>query len=160
MIYYNKENILVRDSERVDIEHIAKNMRRSDIDEIWASNNRLPKEALEIGLKESLKCITGLSNNIPVCIFGINPDTILGRSAVLWLLSTPDIITNKYIFLKKSKGFIEMFLEEYSFLYNFVDDRNKDSIKWLKWCGARINGCITYGVEKRQFHPFEFRRYS
>ena len=159
MIYYNKENILIRDSKKEDIGYIADNMRRSDIDEIWASNNRLPKEALDIGFKDSLKCITGLKDNIPVCIFGINPDSILGRSAVIWFLATPNIIDNKYIFLRQSRKFIDMFLEEYSFLYNFVDDRNKDSIKWLKWCGARINGCVTYGVEKIDFHPFTFEKY-
>lgn len=160
MIYYNKENILVRDSKKEDVEHIAKNMRRSDIDEIWASNNRLPKEALDIGIKDSLKCITGLKNNIPVCIFGINPDSILGKSATIWFLSTPDIVYSKYVFLKLSRKFINMFLEEYSLLYNFVDDRNKDSIKWLKFCGAKMNGCVTYGVEKRQFHPFAFLKYG
>ena len=159
MIYAEEQDVIARDSKKTDIDHIAKNMRIDDINEIWASHHRLPKEALEIGFNDSLKCITVLKNNIPIIMFGLVPDSFLGLSATIWMLSSNDLKKIQVKFIKYSRYFIDIFLGMYPFLYNFVSDENKDSVRWLRYCKARMNGCVTYGAEKKQFHPFMFDRY-
>lgn len=159
MIYAKEGDVIARDSEKADIDHIAENMRIDDINEIWSSHHRLPKEALEKGFKDSLKCITVLKEDTPIIMFGLVPDGILGKSAVIWMLSTNDLKKIQVKFIKYSRCFIDIFLGLYPFLYNYVSDDNKLSIKWLRYCKAKMNGCVTYGVEKKQFHPFMFDRY-
>ena len=162
MIYYDKDNIKVRDSIKEDCYEVAYNMRKSDIEEIWASHNHTPLKALLISFKYSTLCLTVEVNGEPVCIFGCVPDSFLGDSASVWLLGTDEF--NKFMniknieFLRYSRRFINYMLSFYPYLYNYVDDRNKTSIRWLKWCGCKMNGAITYGMEKLPFHFFEFKR--
>lgn len=158
MIYYGKDNVMVRDSTETDIENIANNMRKSDMDEIWASHHHKPREALEKALKDSFMCLTVLRDNLPIAMFGLYVENIISTDANIWLLATDDLVKIQYKFLKHSRRFIEMFLKFYPHLSNFVDDRNTASIKWLKFCGAKMNGTCKYGIEQLPFHYFEFTR--
>jgi len=158
MVYYEKDNILIRDSIPKDIIYLRYRMRQSDKDEIWASHHKMPLEALLSGYKESLKCITGLVNNKAVVMFGIVPVGFLGNKASIWLLGTDELKCYSKTFIKQSRIFIKKFLEYYSMLCNYVDDRNLSSIQWLRLCGAEIGEPQIYGVDKMNFRYFCFRR--
>ena len=157
-VYYEKGDTIIRNSMQEDVEFLNTKLRQSDVDEVWASHHHTPEEALKISITNALLCITAIKNGIPICIFGIHPDSILGNKATIWFLATDELKKHSKQFLRLSKGFISYFLEYYPLLYNFVDDRNRQSICWLKWCGANMNGAVTYGIEKMPFHYFEFRR--
>ena len=158
MIYYDKDNIIVRTSNIDDVEYLSTRLRQSDIDEVWASHNHTPHEALKISLERSTLCLTIVDNNIPIAMFGINPDFILSDKAVIWFLSSDGIYKIKKRFLRNCKIFINMMLDQYEILYNFVDARNTDSIKWLKSLGADISAPFVFGSERMKFCYFSFKR--
>lgn len=153
---YDFDGVVVRKSIPSDIENME--LKQSDVDEIWASHNHRPLEALRLSIKVSTICFTIEDNGKPIAIFGINPSTIIDNKAVIWLLSTPMLKLRAYRFIKHSKKFIGMFLDFYPYLFNFVDDRNKESIDWLRRCGAVIDDPKPYGVEQKNFRYFYFTR--
>lgn len=155
-ILYNEDGIIVRTSINSDIEKME--LKQSDIDEIWASHHHKPQEALKLSLKKSTICFTVVDNGKPIAMFGINPNNIIDTKAVIWLLSTPMLKMRAYRFIKHSKKFIRMFLDFYPYLFNYVDDRNKESIDWLKRCGAVIDDPRPYGLENKLFRHFYFQR--
>jgi hypothetical protein len=163
MIYYEKHGILVRTSEPTDVEDMKNNLRKTDIDEVWASHHHSPAEALRLSFEMSELCLTVLFRGTLVAMFGISPETLISDSATIWLLATDGFNAERLKCVRKSlikecRNFIDMFLEECPVLYNHVDARNKSSIKWLRACGAEIEEAKPYGAENIPFHYFSFRR--
>jgi hypothetical protein len=156
---YNQNNVFVRRSLIEDIPYIAENMKESDQKEVWASHNHSPEESLQGGFDDSEVCLTVLDGEKPVAMFGIVPEgSLLTSRAIIWLLSTEDLFKRTYRFLRHSRHYIDMFLDEYPYLYNYVHEDNRQSIMWLKFCGANINEREIHGVEDEYFKYFFFRR--
>lgn len=152
---YNKDNITVTDSVYQDVVHMSPYLRQSDVDEIEATG-MTPLECLEDSYNESLYKYTVKINNNPVCMFGINPDSLIGEKAKIWLLTTDSLSRIQRRFAKHSKDFIEEALSQYPVLYNYIDVRNVESIKWLEWLGAKMIRKVPYGINGEEFFYFEF----
>jgi len=157
MIYYDKDGIKVRDSEEDDIKYLRYNLRLSDVDEIWASNHVDPNTALREGLKNSSVCLTVLKRS-PIAMFGCCPSSLISDRAVIWMLATNDLISIKTPFIRYSRKFVDVMLEQYPLLYNWVDARNTHSVLWLKRIGADVQEAKPFGVENLPFHYFEFTK--
>lgn len=157
MIYYSKDNVMVKDSCLDDAERLAPNLRKSDIVEIWASNHHEPLEALKKSLN-SLYCMTIFIEDEPIAMFGIHTNELIGEQASIWLLASDRLNEMKMRFLRQSKKFIGFFLDKYPYLCNFVHSDNIDSILWLRFCGANIYDPQPYGLDKSMFRFFEFKR--
>ena len=156
--YYRSKLALVRNSDISDVFELAKNMRDADKKEIWKSHHRTPEEALLSGFTESIFCLTVEHKESPIAMFGVVPEMFLSNNATVWMLASPKLEEIQKTFIKRSKHFIDLMLNYYPMLSNFVDIENKHSIKWLKWCGAKLGAVVIYGVEKQFFQYFEFRR--
>lgn len=156
-LYYNDGHVKVRKSIIEDIDFLADRLRIEDINEVWASDHMSPRAALEQSFNESSHCFT-IENGMPIAMFGISPENLLGTDAVIWFLSSDDIEKIKYRFLKCSKFFIDTLLDVYPVLYNYVDFRNKKSIDWLYHCGATIFEPKEYGLDRRLFCEFYFSK--
>jgi len=155
---YDKDGITVRRAKIKDALYLSNNLRQSDVDEIWASHHITPKDALIDGVNNSIFACT-VCNGYPIAMFGIVPETILGTKASVWMLASDDLKKIKRRFAKNSRHFIDMMLEFYPYIYNHVDDRNKESIKWLEFCGAHIKSDPEpFGVEQMPFHYFYFNK--
>ena len=161
-IYYNKNGVIIRETQITDIFLMCDLLRETDKNEIWASHHHTPEEALRLSYEMSTLCLTINIKGIPIAMFGIAPQTLLSDSAIIWLLATDDfdglIKKKRKEFFIQSKVFIKFMLEQYSLLENYVDARNIPSVKWLKWCGATIEEAHLYGVEQLPFYHFYFRR--
>lgn len=157
-IYYEKGSVVVRRSKSSDVNRLAPRLRKSDVEEIWASNHIKPYEALREGLDSSLFCLSVEDRGEVVCMFGINPLSVVGDKAVVWMLASDGLDKIKIKFLKHSKEFVNMMLSFYPYLFNYVDARNAKSIEWLKFCGAKIEEAKPFGVENSLFHYFSFER--
>lgn len=158
MIYYEGKEGMVRTSNELDIDLMKNRLRRSDIDEVWASHHHTPEEALRLSFEMSTLCLTVDIKGMPVAMFGIAPQTLLSDRANVWFLATDGILKVRKSFVKQCRKFIDVMLKEYPILENYVDARNKLSIRWLKWCGAEIEEAKPIGAEKLPFHHFSFRR--
>lgn len=157
MIYYDHNSIIVRNSKKSDVEYLKTRLRESDVREVWASNNHSPEEALQLSLDKSIFCLT-VHNGHPLAIFGITTENILGKKATIFMLSSPELDMIRIRFARNSRFFINMLLEFYPFLENYVHKDNPQSIRWLKMCGASVNNPAPYGIEKENFHYFSFRK--
>jgi hypothetical protein len=133
-------------------------LRLSDVQEVWASHHHTPEKALELSFAVSELCLTVDVKGMPAVIFGITPQTLLDNSATVWMLATEKIRHIRKSFVKECQHYIDMMLIRYPVLENYVDARNVESIRWLKWCGAVIEEAKPYGVEQLPFHYFYFGR--
>ena len=157
-LFYNKDGITVEKSTREDAEYIAKHMRQADVQEIFDSHHFSPEEAMDFTIKNTIFCLTVKVKGVPAIIFGINGDSVLSERGTIFMLGTDDIQKLRFRFVRHSRKFIDMMLEQYSYLYNFVSADNFLSVGWLKFLGAQIEDAKPYGMEQRPFHYFSFSR--
>jgi len=157
--YYKSRLAIVRDAEIDDVFQLASNLREADIQEIWKSHHIKPRAALLGGFKESELCFTIERQEQPIAMLGVMPpQTLLGNSAIIWLLASPELEKVQRAFIKRSRYFIKGMLQRYSMLENWVDNENKKSIEWLKWCGFTLESPKPYGVEGKPFRYFYIKR--
>lgn len=159
-IYYtDEEGNIVRDSNELDIVAMKDRLRKPDVNEVWASHHHTPEEALKLSFVLSSRCFTIETKRQPIAMFGVVPKTLLGSDrATIWLLATDELKTVRRKFLLGCRSFINGMLKEYLILENYIDARNTESIRWLKWCGAIIEEAKPMGAENLLFHYFYFRR--
>lgn len=157
MIIYEKGNVIIRDSVHWDIDNF-KSMREADKAEIWAEGHFDPKFALTSSIQNSSVSLTFLHNGAIVGMFGVSPDSMLATRAKVWMLTSEEIYNVKICFLKCSRWIIDKFLSLYPTLWNFVDARHEESIRWLRWVGAKIFDSVPYGIEKIPFHYFNLEK--
>ncbi|TSA28580.1 hypothetical protein D4R71_00310 [bacterium] len=156
-LYYKAGSVTIRDANMLDASNLASNMRQSDKSDIFNLTHKEPKRVLAEDYKKSIVCFTIERKRSPIAMFGIVPCTILGKTALVWLISTSEINKVKLIF-KYSRKFIDLMLGYYSILSSYVDANDAQSIRWLKLCGAELGSIILYGAGQQPFQYFEFRR--
>ena len=149
---------IVRKTIKKDCEILAIKLRQSDKNEIWRSHRATPIEALEQGLNESGDfCYTLLLNEEVVGIFGVN--RVDNESGVVWLMGSNNMTSHKSGFYKVSKKYLRLFRKEFSLLFNYVDDRNKQTAKWLEKLGfSFIQQEPEFGEDKIPFNLFMIGR--
>tara|TARA_R100000808_G_scaffold7216_1_gene21318 strand:- start:557 stop:1015 length:459 start_codon:yes stop_codon:yes gene_type:complete len=149
---------IVRKTIKKDCEILAIKLRQSDKNEIWSSHRATPIEALEQGLNESGDfCYTLLLNEEVVGIFGVN--RVDNESGVVWLMGSNNMTSHKSGFYKVSKKYLRLFRKEFSLLFNYVDDRNKQTAKWLEKLGfSFIQQEPEFGEDKIPFNLFMIGR--
>ena len=145
--------IEVIDTESWHVVFVASNMREGDVNELLAVGTT-PLRSLIHGFKKSDRCMTLMVDGIPAAIFGITPMGMLSGKGSPWLLGTEDIFKVSRKFLKGSKGIVQEWADRYKLLLNYVDVRNKQSIRWLEWLGFSIVAAVPIGVNGEMFHPF------
>lgn len=140
-----------------DIKPIADGMRQADRDEMDAIVDMATDEALYYSISISTKTWTCLVDGHPCAMFGVAPCQWNPALGVVWMFGTPDV--EKYprdFFLCSQQALADMF-EVNTTLINYVDCRNKKSIKWLKWLGALLDEARPYGRYGLPFHFFVLR---
>lgn len=158
MIYYEKDDVVVRNSTLEDVERLHEKLRDSDVQEVKASHGYTPKQALELSIDKSIFSCTIEKSGCVVGCFGVYSDNILGDSGSIWFLSSDELDKMKIRFVMNSYYFVDMCLGFYRTLTNYVDARNTKSIEWLKFLGAVIEPAMPFGVEQLSFHRFTFVR--
>lgn len=109
------------------------------------------------GFESSALCYT-IEKGKPIAMFGVNAKSLLGHKGVVWLLASCELDGIKVAFLRYYRKYIDMMLERYGYLHNYCDARNKKTVKWLKYMGARVDEAKPYGVDSLPFHYFVFER--
>lgn len=116
-----------------------------------------PLEALLVSLKAEGRAFTGRVNGRVICMFGVNPRTILSREAVIWLLTGDELPQHRIAFLRATRKFMEIARQEYDLLFNWTDSRYIEAHKWLRWLGFAFTGDrISRGAADLLY--FEWRR--
>ena len=138
------------------IPHIAAHMRQADRDEVAASHGITPLAAMEMSLRRSRRAWTIMSPaGVPVGMFGVGDTNILAGVGSPWLLGTDELPRHAIIFLRQCPYWVGQLLEGYTVLRNCVDDRNKLSIRWLKWLGFDVGKPVAF--KGQLFRMFEMK---
>lgn len=139
---------------------LARDIRKEDKDEIFASRGCEPREAIRESLKISHVAYTLFTHGRVAAIFGV----VLARSEEDGVFGIPWVLTGNAVdkyplaFWRTSKKGLGIFLDHYKLLVNLVDARHTSSIKWLKRLGAEIQDPQPHGPQGLPFHKFVFRR--
>ena len=130
-------------------------MRNADRQEVAAASGKTPVQALTFSLRKSSIAYTALIDGRPEVMFGVGDLNILAGVGAPWLLGTDAVEKHYVAFLRGSIDWRDQLLRRYSVLRNFVDDRNRVSIRWLEWLGFRLLDPVDMGGH--QFRLFELR---
>ena len=150
----------LRPLEDGDIRHVAENMRRADIDEIFAQYgaNNSPRAILEFSAATTpdTRTITSpCGSGEPVAIIGTVPPTLIGPGiARPWMLGTDKIFDHPRAFVMGGRGYVRDMLRRYGKLENHVDVRNVVSVRWLKAIGFKLDEPQPQGALCMLFHRF------
>lgn len=134
---------------------IARGMREADRAEVMASSGLNPEEALTYSLQWSTLSWTALCDDTPFIMWGVTPFLHVPNTGSPWLLGTPLIERFPSFFLRNSRPYVSQMLEAYPTHINYVDVRNRLSVRWLQWCGYKLVDFIPeYGVARTPFYQF------
>ena len=152
-------NYYIRPSKKEDCYTLSKTLRECDVQEIFASSGSNPVQSLVKSYICSQKhCYSIMLDGEVVGMFGINK--VNKNVGSPWLLGSDNLTKHKFKFYKLSKSYLSKFMEEYNVLFNYVDQRNSQSKRWLKGLGFQFTKLVPqYGYEKKPFYEFIKARY-
>jgi len=148
---------MVRPATTLDVDIFKEKLRYADKLEIDAGSEMTPEEALLEGIQLSIPCYVAFWKGEPLCIYGVVPTGIPGdpmQYGNVWMFGTDLIDTIGIQFLRSSRAWFDVLMEQYDGLGNAVDARNTVHIKWLEWLGFEFLPPVNMGVYSLPFIPF------
>ena len=140
------------------IERIAARARQADREELMASNAMTPTDAMFEGLRTATAARTGFVDGEPICMFGISPYWPKPGIGIPWMIGTDLLERHWMLFARRCRSEFEEVCGGYTYLVNWVDDRNVVAHRWLQWLGFRLHDAVPYGVQGLPFRMFDKRR--
>lgn len=134
------------------IKTMAPIVREADRQEVWASSQKEPEEALVESFNLATNAWTMKHGDDIVCIFGITPISLLDDQMIVWLLSSVHVEKYSMPFLRACRSFLKVLMAKYNSMENFVDARYKESVRWLKWLGFDVSEPEPFGKLNMPFH--------
>ena len=148
-----KENY-VRKAVLADALELAPKMRIGDRQEIMATDGSTPLESLVLPFTQKgakIYSIVGTQSEGVIGMFGSSP-TNEKDYGVVWLLSSEDLFKHIKQFIQECPKWVTEMSKDYEYVYNFVDERNWKSLKWLQFLGFEPKRKIgDFGVGKIPF---------
>ena len=141
--------------EMKHIEDMYGRIASADQDEVRALGFSNPNDALMLCYRQSWAAWAGICEDRVVCCFGVAPKkSLISKVGVPWLLNSD--LSRKHIvkFSRDSLKYINIMLQYYDRLENFVDSRHRICLRWLKWCGFKLEEAEPMGPYGILFHPF------
>lgn len=117
-----------------DIAAIAADARAADVAEMAALGTSV-EQAMRDGLRLSDWAVTGLLDDVPVCMFGVAPVSVLFGEGAPWLLSATGLLRGQKAFLKACRPVVDAMRASYPRLINIIDQDNTIAMRWLRWLG-------------------------
>lgn len=132
-------------------DQLTPKLRQCDLDEIEAMAGTTPAGALRdsLALSTHAYCIT--NDEGPVAMFGAAPSPLPGVG-IVWMLGSDDIQAEALGIARRTRRYFDELNQPYPILWNYIDDRNKVSMKWLEWGGFKLLKPVQMGGHL--FHIF------
>ncbi len=139
-----------------EVAAIAALARQADIDEIEGGLGLDIAEVLRQGISNSVVARKIVADGRVLAVFGDAAHD--DRTGVPWLISTIHVNFSPRQFLKVCRPEVAKMLCRHEYLLNFVDTRNTQAIRWLKWLGFVFGDAVDYGPNGFKFYPFHMIR--
>jgi hypothetical protein len=152
----------VRQARESDVPLVALNLREEDRREIQAVYAESPTAVLARGITQSEACYAlTCADDSPIAIFGVIRSSRLPGVGVPWM-AAGDTLSRHWLYVaRNSRPWIELLQQGFDELWNCIDARNHEDLRWLEWCGFEILGPMPeYGVERRRFISFRRRPHA
>lgn len=137
------------------VDELIPRIRQQDKDELHAAAYATPEQCMRLGMAHAAEAWVGLADGVPFCMVGITDMGGLAGMACPWMVATTDLPFHARPFLRESRKMVRRWVAEYEYLMNYVDCRNTDAIRWLKWLGFEFEEARAYGPEGLPFYRFE-----
>ena len=146
---------LIRKPTKEDVDYLIKNIRDEDQIEIVAAGGVSIEEVIgSMGHLIDQSYVWEVNGEV-ICLFGITPDETNEDVGIAWLLSTKGFNRYAFEFAGRCKDVFNPLAREFKYIYNYIHEENKLSIKWLKWLGFDILPAEPIGNKGANFHKFE-----
>ncbi len=147
------KELVIQRTSRWHCDALAARMRKEDADEVLASSNHTPLQALINGFNNSHKCYTALYSDIPIVMFGVVKTN--ASMGTIWMLCSDLAQRQSIAVLRQAPKEIEKLHKVYPVLANYVDARNALHIKWIEHMGFGFIGeSAKYGYAGLPFKGF------
>lgn len=140
-----------------DIAPVAAAMRVRDQDEVRAASGWSPEAALHRAVDASaLRWTICDPAGEPFAMFGAAPFPGLDpHYGCPWMLATDAFAEHAMFVLRRTRPYVAIMHRMFPVLVNYVDCRNADSMRYLRWSGFRFTAFDPeFGVERRPFLQF------
>jgi hypothetical protein len=150
----HKPVVKFKEANRKDFYLMKQIMRNEDRRELEAASGKKFKDVVDKTQYNTDFAIAGYCDKKLIAIFGVTRITAVTKTGAIWMFGTKFLPENKKVFLKHCKKCIEVMIENYPIVYNFVDKRNIMIINWLKWLGFTFEDAKPYGPNGLLFYKF------
>ena len=142
----------IKKTEIADVDLLLANIRKQDLDEIEATTDDEPREAILRSMDASDVLGTIWIDGEVAVIFGASPLSLFLPHGCPWLVATNVVRPRQVIDLMNIVlGAIDT---KYTFLENYVYVKNKRSINTLKRGGFQFDKPMPFGSKGKQFMRF------
>lgn len=140
-----------------NLKYIADNLKEADRKEIIGQEGpgTIHDEILRSAMHSEF-CLVCNFNDEPVAVFGLRRTSPFEKIGLVWLVTTAKTQERKVFVGRETKRVINRFRKDWKLLYNYVDEGNNNTIKWLKWLGAKVYPAEPHGIYGLPYHYFEF----
>lgn len=139
-----------------DASKLLARMRAADRQEIDAMMGPLHETVVKVSLLQStLSWAADDSEGNLICLLGVGPVSMLTGTGRPWLLGTELLDKHLTALARLSPRFLRHILAAFPHLENWVDSRNRATIRWLRHLGFVIHPARPIGLRGVPFHRFE-----
>lgn len=128
-----------------DARELAPLLRAEDRGEVMALGFD-PLHGLLRSLTAAREAWTWRDDGKIICMAGIAPLSLIGRTGVPWLLGSALVATHRRAFMVETRNTVARWLTLYDALRNVVDARYAAAIRWLRWLGFTIGEPFALGT--------------
>lgn len=133
-------NLIYAHTTDEHVRHVAENMRSCDAEEVRLSHGHDPLTALQTSVNITEEPITVLSpDGVPLTIMGIIPKHLLSDTGIIWMLGCDDALRFRRHFLTDVPKVLDIWLERYKMLENYVHVLNTVTVNWLDRLGFEFD---------------------
>ena len=112
---------LVRQARADDVARITRNLRNISIKEVERIGLK-PEETIKAAVQRARYSWVGYLDDEIVCMWGLESQSLLGDTAMLWLITTPLVEKHPFHFVRRTQMFVdELMKQEFTYIFGYVD---------------------------------------
>ena len=135
-------------------EELLGQLRPADRDEVEAASGNVERVIRQsLAISDDPVAVRAADGGL-IAIYGVAPVHLLSDQASPWLLGTARMQSNAKAVLRDAREYLAFARERYPRMMNYVDARNRSSIRWLRRVGFTLEPPAPFGVKGLSFHRF------
>lgn len=138
------------EADALELGPLLRAQDRAEVEALGAE----PEAALLASVQNAAEAWTGRADGQIVCMWGVNPATLIGPTGIPWLLGSDLVPLHRKVFLRENKRWVAHALDLFPLLRNVVDARYAEAIRWIRWMGFTLHDPLPLGKGGAMFIPF------